>query len=187
MSKESIVLRPLRIDDYETVLKWSKDDQFCSANDWERNRDEEELRQWWIFCVNNRADDFIRMGIELDGKMIGYADLANIEGNTAEIGIAIGESSLWGRGIGYHAAQRLMEYASTKLGITVFTAETHETNKRSRKMLENLGFEETSRIGTEEYLGEETQLIQYSLTQNAENPTIAHKSQNTRINPSKYA
>ena len=170
MNKEiekSIAIRPLSIDDYEIVLKWSKDDLFCSANGWEKNRDEVELYRWWSHCVNNNADDFIRMGIEYDGKLIGYADLANIEGDTAEIGIAIGESSLWGKGIGYHSTLSLMKYASTKLGITVFTAETHETNIRARKMLENLGFVEMSRIGSEEYLGEESQLIQYKLTKNA--------------------
>ena len=151
MNKEidtSITIRPLSIDDYEIVLKWSKDDKFCSANDWEKNRDEVELFRWWTYLVNNNADDFIRMGIEYDAKLIGYADLANIEANTAEIGIAIGESSLWGKGIGYHSTSSLMKYASTKLGITVFTAETHETNSRARKMLENLGFVEISRIGT---------------------------------------
>ena len=72
------------------------------------------------YCVNNEAEDFIRLGIEYDGKMIGYGDLANIEANTAEIGIAIGESSLWGKGIGYHSTLSLMKYATTKLGITVF-------------------------------------------------------------------
>lgn len=163
MNKESIALRPLRIDDYEVVLNWSKDDIFCSANGWELNRNEEELYKWWIHCVNNQAEDFIRMGIEFNGKLIGYADLANIEGHSAEIGIAIGESSLWGIGIGYHSTKSLMNYASTELGITIFIAETHETNNRSRKMLHNLGFKEVSRIGSEEYMGEESQLIQYRM------------------------
>ncbi|WP_252502378.1 GNAT family N-acetyltransferase [Sporosarcina sp. Marseille-Q4943] len=166
------MLRPLRIADYETVLIWSKDDLFCSANGWELNRNEEELYDWWIRCVNNKAEDFIRMGIEFNGKFIGYADLANIVGNTAEIGIAIGESSLWGKGIGYHSTLSLMKYASSNLGITVFNAETHETNTRSRKMLHKLGFEEVSRIGSEEYIGAETQLIQYRLTPKV----ITHKS-----------
>ncbi|MFS0688520.1 GNAT family N-acetyltransferase [Sporosarcina sp. 179-K 8C2 HS] len=167
MNKESITLRPLRIKDFEIVLNWSKDDLFCSANEWELNRNDDELYEWWIRCVNNKAEDFIRLGIELKGKLIGYADLANIEGHTAEIGIAIGDSSLWGKGIGYHSTLCLMNYASTKLGITVYTAETHETNTRSRKMLQNLGFEETSRHGREDYMGEESQLIQYRLVKNA--------------------
>ncbi|TDM16652.1 hypothetical protein [Macrococcoides canis] len=52
----------------------------------------------------NEYDDFIRLGIELDDKLIGYADLAYIKGNSAELGIAIGESKLWGRGIGFYSS-----------------------------------------------------------------------------------
>lgn len=160
---QNIKIRPLSIDDFKFVLKWSMDDTFCSANDWEHNRDEQELYRWWQHCVNNISEAFIRLGIELENRLIGYADLACIKGNAAELGIAIGESSLWGKGIGFNASICMMDYASKHLGITVFNAETHETNIRSRKMLEKIGFKEVSRIGSEEYLGIESQLIQYRI------------------------
>lgn len=155
-------IRPLMMDDYEIVLNWSKDDDFCSANGWKKKRGAEELYQWWHNCVKNTSEDFIRMGIEYDGQLVGYVDLACIRDNTAELGIAIGESTLWGKGIGFNAAQCMMDYA-LNLGITSLDAETHETNHRSRRMLEKLGFEEISRIGTEEYMGREAKLIQYKL------------------------
>jgi len=160
---QSIKIRPLSIDDYEIVLNWSKDENFCLANGWEKNRNEEELYQWWVHCVNIVSEDFIRMGVEYKEKLIGYADLVFIKNNTAELGIAIGESKLWGKGIGFNSTYCMIEYASKKLGITVFTAETHETNIRSKKMLEKIGFKEIGRDGTEEYLGVESQLIQYKL------------------------
>lgn len=158
-----VKLRPLTMDDYDAVRNWSKDDDFCSANGWQRNRGDEELHRWWSNCVNNESADFIRTGIEYGGKLVGYVDLAYIQDNTAELGIAIGESSLWGKGIGYNSALRMVDYASKELGITILNAQTHETNHRSRKMLEKLGFKEISRIGTEEYMGSETSLIQYRL------------------------
>lgn len=159
--QQTITIRPIKMEDYETILKWSKDEAFCLANEWELNRDQEELYHWWHRCVHNDAEDFIRMGIEYDGILIGYGDLAFIKGNTAEIGIAIGESSLWGKGIGTNALKSLIEYASKELGITVFNAETHETNHRSKRMLEKVGFKEVSIIGSEVYKGTESQLIQY--------------------------
>lgn len=158
---QSIKIRPLKIDDFVYVLQWSKDATFCSANDWEKNRDEQDLYTWWIHCVNRVSEDFVRLGIELENRLIGYADLACIKGNTAELGIAIGESGFWGKGIGYNASKCMMDYAAKYLGITVFNAETHEINIRSRKMLERIGFKEVSRIGSEDYLGTESQLIQY--------------------------
>lgn len=160
---QSIKLRPLTIDDYHIILNWSKDDSFCSANGWERNRSPEEIYKWWLNCVNNVSEDIIRLGIEVNDKLVGYADLACIKDNTAELGIAIGESTLWGYGIGFNSATHMMEYASKKIGITIFNAETHEANVRSRKMLKKIGFKEISRIGSEEYLGMKSQLIQYKL------------------------
>ena len=131
----SIKIRPISIADYEAVLKWSQNEIFCLANQWELNRDSNEVYAWWLKCVNNRSENFVRMGIEFEGKLIGYTDLANITDHSAELGIAIGESSLWGKGIGFEAAHRTMEFASRNLGIKIFEAETHETNIRSRKML----------------------------------------------------
>jgi [ribosomal protein S5]-alanine N-acetyltransferase len=160
---QSIKIRSITIDDYRFVLNWCKDDNFCLANGWEQNRNEEELKKWWLHCVNNASEDFIRLGIEFNEKLIGYSDLAYIKGNTAELGIAIGESTLWGNGLGYTTALCMIDYALKEKGITILDAETHEKNFRSRKMIEKLGFKEVSRIGFEEYLGTNNQLIQYRL------------------------
>ena len=103
------------------------------------------------------------MGITFNENIIGYTDLANIKDGSAELGIAIGESTLWGQGIGVEAALCTLQFAFTQLGITTFEAETHEINIRSRRMLEKIGFEEISRFGYEEYLGINSQLIQYRL------------------------
>jgi len=158
---EVITIRPITKGDFDEVLNWSKDPVFCAANDWEKNRSKKELYKWWIYCVENQVDDFIRLGIERGNKLIGYADLAHIKGNSAELGIALGDSKLWGKGIAYKSSLIMMDYAQTHLGITVFHAETHETNVRARKMLKRLSFKELSRIGSEKYLGRECRLIQY--------------------------
>lgn len=162
----SIKIRPISISDYEAVLKWSQNEIFCSANQWQLNRDSNEVYSWWLKCVNNTSENFIRLGIEFDGKLIGYADLANITNNSAELGIAIGESTLWGKGIRFEAVQQIMEFASRNFGIKIFEVEKHETNIRSRKMLDKIGFEEISRVGLKTYLGENSRLIQYRLNFN---------------------
>ncbi|MDG5472480.1 GNAT family N-acetyltransferase [Jeotgalibacillus sp. ET6] len=115
-----IKLRPINIQDYEAVLKWSKDPSFCSANGWEQNQPSERLYTWWSNCVNNAEKDFFRKGKELNGELIGYADLASIKDHTAELGIAVGESRLWGKGIGYHSALCMLKYGAEKVGISTF-------------------------------------------------------------------
>lgn len=156
-----IQLRELRLKDFSQVMEWSRDMEFCFANGWEPSREKEELYQWWANCVNGKMDDFLRIGIEFEGRLIGYADLADIRYGTAEFGIAIGETDLWGKGAGPAAAKKLLSYAKETLGISNVFAETHRTNYRSRRMLEKLGFQEISRNGTDIYRGEETALIQY--------------------------
>ncbi|GGA70095.1 GNAT family N-acetyltransferase [Ornithinibacillus halotolerans] len=163
MNDFSIHFRPISVDDFTEVLKWSRDQAFCLANDWELDRDREELYDWWLRCVKLNETNFKRIGIECNSRLIGYADLANINETSAEIGIAIGESTLWGKGIGTYALQHFINYASNLFYISTFHAETHETNLRSRKMLEKVGFKEISSVGTELYNGEVTQLIQYQL------------------------
>ncbi|QPC45587.1 GNAT family N-acetyltransferase [Mangrovibacillus cuniculi] len=158
---QNIKLRPLTIDDFSSVLEWSKDEKFCLASNWELHRDEQEVNSWWQHFVSSLPEDFIRLALELENKLIGYVDLACMKGTEAELGIAIGDSSQWGKGIGFNASISMMDYASKQLGITVFNAETHEINVRSRRMLEKIGFREVSRIGSEVYLGTESQLIQY--------------------------
>ena len=161
INPNEIHFRQLKLEDFHTVLIWSKDERFCEANGWQKNRDPIESLQWWKHCVTNQQKDFIRLGIEYKNKLIGYADLAEITNNSAEIGIAIGESNLWNVGIGTQTLKKLMNYATEQLGVTIFYGETHETNQRSRKMMEKLGFTEESRIGSEIYIGKEVKLVQY--------------------------
>ncbi|WP_257391451.1 GNAT family N-acetyltransferase [Cytobacillus gottheilii] len=156
-------IRPITMNDYKYVLNWSTDEVFCHANGWQMDRKPEELYDWWLNQVYTSSIEFVRLGIEHEGRLIGYGDLADMKNHTAELGIAIGDSTLWGQGIGTKAAAELMEYGLKKFGITTYMAETHENNKRSRKMLEKVGFQETSRNGKEEYLGEDVRLIQYRL------------------------
>ena len=160
--KHSPILRPIHMDDLEAVINWSQDEDFCMANDWDLNRTPEELFNWWKKCVENKKSNFKRMGIELNGTLIGYGDLACINGSEAEVGIAIGESSLWGQGIGHAATILLINYGKS-IGITSYLAETHLTNHRAQKLLERIGFRELSRDGFELYKGIETPLIQFEL------------------------
>ncbi|MEC1177679.1 GNAT family N-acetyltransferase [Metasolibacillus meyeri] len=157
----TLKLRPLQQADFPYVLAWSKDTEFCAASSWEIEREEGELVAWWERCIHLNNPTFVRLGIEYQEKLIGYADLAEIHHHQAEIGITIGERKLWGRGLGTKVVQQLMQYGVEKLHITLFLGETHATNIGSQKMLEKLGFKEISRNGSELYCNEKVALIQY--------------------------
>lgn len=157
----SIQIRSITLEDFSTVLRWSRDEKFCLANGWKTNQDPVELYRWWKNCVNNKDDDFLRLGIEFNHRLVGYADLIYIKEQSAELGIAIGERTLWGKGIGFHSCIHMMDYALKNLKITTFYAETHEANIRARKLLDRLGFVKTSMHGSGIFEGKESSLIQY--------------------------
>ncbi|MEA0555157.1 GNAT family N-acetyltransferase [Lysinibacillus irui] len=163
INSKGIQLRAITIEDFPSVLKWSKDDRFCSANGWNINSSYEELYEWWLRYVENNSADFVRMGIAYNGTLIGYADLVDMKEQTAELGLAIGDSSYWGKGFGTIATKCMLAFASENNRIDQLLAETHETNWRARAILEKIGFREISRRGSAEYLGETSQLIQYSI------------------------
>lgn len=158
-----IELRPITKEDFTNVLEWSRDEYFCEANGWETNRNHDELFNWWLNCVNNDAVNFIRLGIDYENRIVGYTDLVSVSGNSAELGIAIGDSSLWGRGLGYTAALHMIDYGSKELRIDIFYAETHKNNVRSQRLLEKLGFLEIGSDSYEEYPEGQIQVIQYEL------------------------
>lgn len=166
INRNEIYLRKLKLEDFNAVVDWSRDDRFCEANGWQKNRDHLELFKWWERCVTNQQKDMIRLGIEYKNRLIGYADLAEFINNSAEIGIAIGDSTLWNNGIGTQMIKKLLNYANEQFGVTTFYGKTYETNHRSRKMMEKVGFTEESREGTELYIGKEVKLVQYKLELN---------------------
>jgi len=146
--QDRIRLRPLTIDDFHNVLNWSRDSVFCAANGWESNRSEDEIFRWWLSCVNNTAKDFLRLGIEFEDRLVGYVDLACIHDHSAELGIAIGDSSIWGRGIGTKVALSMIEYGTIHFGITLYTAETDKENHRAQRMLTKIGFNKINEVGS---------------------------------------
>lgn len=156
-----IRLRAIALDDYDRVLAWSRDKLFCASNEWESDRDEQELYRWWEACVTKPIAGFVRKGIEYQGQLVGYADLADIRDRTAELGIAIGASEYWGIGIGFEASRQMMDYGINQFGIRLYRAEANEHNLASRKMLEKLGYREIGKAGHEQYRGRIGRLIQY--------------------------
>ena len=50
INSNEISFRKLKLEDFNVVLNWNQDEQFCEANGWPENRDNDELFQWWNWC-----------------------------------------------------------------------------------------------------------------------------------------
>lgn len=140
----TLTLRSLELTDFSQVLLWNDDALFCEVNEWPLRREETALHEWWKQCVENNRPEFHRIGIEWNDRLIGYIDFANMTEHSAELGIAIGDSSLWQKGLGSKAIELALEYGRKKFKVQMYTAETHVSNIRAQKMLRKLGFTEYS-------------------------------------------
>ena len=156
-------LRPLRPGDEESAVRWGADEEFCLAIDWEPGLPPEQIRRHWQGIITASEPDFLRLGIEQGGLLVGYTDLAGFADHSAEFGIAIGERALWGQGLGLQAGRLTLEHAFTELGLQTVTAEAHAPNARSRALMGRLGFTENGQGGPEKYRGELAQVIRFVL------------------------
>jgi [ribosomal protein S5]-alanine N-acetyltransferase len=139
---QDVKLRPLQLEDLNTVILWAKDREFCLANEWSLELSEERLTSHWTGIITESSDTLIRQGITFNSQLIGYADLAEI--NTfearASLGYAIGNSSLWGQGLGFYGAKLMLKLAFESSKLERVTSEVNAANTRSLRALEKLGF-----------------------------------------------
>ena len=78
MREPAIVLRPMTTDDLESVIRWSRDDDFCRANGWNVGQLPEEVRTHWTRLLEQPLDNFVRFRVEVRETLVGYVDLADI-------------------------------------------------------------------------------------------------------------
>lgn len=128
---------------------------FVRQTGWRRGLTAAEIKDWLSNSVDGGQPDLLRLGIEAEQQLVGYVDLADMTENSAEFGIAIGESDQWGRGIGAAAGELLLRHAFDDLGLQRIDAEVPDANARSLRLVQRLGFRrvQTSTPAFELYRG----------------------------------
>lgn len=159
---DSLRLRPLQPGDETLFAAWAHDPDFRTANGWSEPTGESHLRHWRELIAAPPAD-LVRLAVERDGDVVGYVDLHGSGQSCRELGVVIGPSSNWGRGLGRRALRLALTYAFSVLDLDQVQARTHETNERARRLLAGSGFSETGPQGEEEYAGEVVDLVGYRL------------------------
>ena len=67
-------------------------------------------------------------------------DPINLESNSGEYGILIGDKSSWGKGYAKEATSKIIQYCFDTLKLSKITLGVVSENKRAIKLYENLGF-----------------------------------------------
>lgn len=138
--ESAVAQRLMRPGDEAAAVRWAADAVFCQAADWTPGLAARVVRRHWQTLMAGQDPGFRRWGVTLDGQLVGYVDLANLTPASGELGVAIGERALWGRGVASAACRLLLEEAWAR-GLTHVTAEVQAPNERSHGLMRSLGFQ----------------------------------------------
>ncbi|WP_293914682.1 GNAT family protein [Deinococcus sp.] len=166
---DALSLRPLRSGDEHSAARWGADAEFCRANDWAPDLSAQSIRQHWAGIIAGTPDDFLRLGVDLGGELVGHVDLAFLSAHTGEFGIAI-ERTHWRRGLGLTAGRLLLAHAFGSLNLQDITATVHAPNRPSHTLMLRLGFVEGGYAESEIYQGTLVDVTRYVLTRQRYRP-----------------
>ena len=161
----NVFLRLLTPADFGTLFDWSQDETFCHAAGWTPGLTREAINTFWEGLLAAPGGDLLRLGVESDRQLVGYADLAGIDHaiGAAEFGIAVGPSRNWGRGIGRAAGLLMLRHGFQMLKLPCVRVEVHAPNLRSLALMRKLGFRQEG-VGAEQmYDGQLAETVQFSL------------------------
>jgi len=139
-----VKIRPLRIEDAYTSVKWRNDnDVFKYTGNIYDHEITIESELEWIKRVIAKEDDY-RCAIHADDVYIGNIYLTDISENSATYHIFIGNKDYWGKGVARKASELILHYAFKILGLETINLEVHKDNKAALSLYHKLGFQENA-------------------------------------------
>lgn len=140
---DNVTLRPLEMDDIETLYTWECDIELAIWSGWTPVVSLTAFRQKYEQRIANPERDLTMLAIQFEDRIVGFVQLAAIDTyeKRALVGLVIGEKKLWGQGIGSTALRLLLDYAFTVRGLERIAAEVYGFNQRSMRLMERVGFQ----------------------------------------------
>ena len=93
-------------------------------------------------------DRWLNWTVFLDSRVVGYTQATIYPDNSASIACVL-SPSVWGRGVGHRACQKMIEALTKDHHVSRICADTERDNRRSQGLLTRLGFRETNRLGND--------------------------------------
>lgn len=151
---ERVGLGPMRRDLLPAYLRWINDVEIARFVGLVQPMTEEQEARWFDSLFR---DDAVYFTIyEMTGpRPIGSVGLYDIKrrDSTAELGVAIGESTLHGRGHGTEAVRLACDYGFSVLGLTNIMLRLAGFNERAFRAYSKVGFKEIGRRRKANFIG----------------------------------
>jgi N-acetyltransferase len=138
-----VTLRPMTYEDAPALVRWGDDADFAWFQ-WGRSpgrwKDSATAREWMDRFAEREGKLF---AIEHEGRAVGQANYRDWQpkSNSAEIGIGIGEKSLWSRGLGREALGLLVKHLVEDLGAHRINLHVLAYNDRAINSYKAAGFQ----------------------------------------------
>jgi len=147
---EKVYLGPIRRDLARVYQRWMNDLEVAVTLTVLRRvplTEEDEL-DWFDAARRDTSSRTFTIYERPDDRPVGNIGLHEIDfqSGTSEVGIVIGERSVWGRGYATEALSLLVDYAFTVLGLNQVWLRYVAMNERARQVYDRVGFREAGRL-----------------------------------------
>lgn len=147
---EKVVLRPPRKEDLPTIQKWFEDPEvsrfFPRGEPFSESQEEE-----WFKRISEDPNS-ITWVIEVDGRLVGNTGIHGIDWRHGhgETGIAIGDKTMWRKGIASEAMALRTAFCFRELRLHKITTRAFMENEGSKRALQKAGYRQSG-IQREEF------------------------------------
>jgi RimJ/RimL family protein N-acetyltransferase len=166
LEREGTRLRPIELEDLDRLYTWHQDLELDAWSGWTPRLSRARFEQRYGDLVREPPDDFVWLGIEYAGELVGYVELAEISriARRGAIGFVVAERSARGRGVGTNAVLLLLDYAFALEDLDRVYAEVYPWNQASVALLERIGFTLEGRLRQHEvHQGRREDLLVYGI------------------------
>jgi RimJ/RimL family protein N-acetyltransferase len=142
---ERIRLRGVEREDLPKFVEWLNDPEIIENLVMVLPMSTAEEDRWFEKLADRPPEErplVIEMKTEQGWRMIGNSDFHNIEwkNRSAEVGIVIGDKSVWNQGYGTEAMRLLVRHGFGTLNLNRIYLRVYEPNKRAIHAYEKAGF-----------------------------------------------
>src|SRR2546422_3900920 len=148
---EKCILRPPRKEDLSIIQRWFEDPEIIRFTPGMGPFSDSQEEEW--FDRVGEDPNAVQWVIEVDGKPVGFTGINGINwrhGN-GETGIAIGDKSLWHRGIASEAMALRTAFCFRELNLHKIRTRAFMENKASIRALEKAGYRQSGVLRQEFY------------------------------------
>lgn len=136
---ESLLLRPMTVEDAEDVFEWVSDERVSRYMVYTTYTSIRQVREWLVLVDEDEST--YNFGFERlsDGKLIGSGDIG-YDGKKSSWGFGYNlRYDCWGNGYATEAVKAMMEYVRKNFGAMHFTSSHAEPNRASGRVMEKCG------------------------------------------------